>query len=300
MQGKQELNDNCYVMGDFNLPGLTWCFDDDENNCELYLLPTNVHKEEEICVVDNLISVGLAQVTCVKNRKRRMLDLIFTNDWNNVSTACSKDNLLPDEAHQFAIEIKIEIEIPLMSDTIVRKLEFNFTRANYLKMNQLISDVNWIAFFENCDINECTGNFYKMMRTFISGCVPMKTVLSTNHPKYFKKHLINLKNRTNKAHKAYKSCNDTDKEFTYKFYSDLRKELKAYSSVAYNNFIEETESAIKVNLRRFFNYVNEKRKTSRLPQKMYYDESESCDASEISNFLLTILAVNLKLTAVKR
>src|ERR1700744_5210921 len=67
--------------------------------------------DEEICVVDNLMGLGLNQISINQNDQSRWLDLVFTNNWNNVSVECSKNNLLPNEIFHKALEINLEIEI---------------------------------------------------------------------------------------------------------------------------------------------------------------------------------------------
>lgn len=85
-QEDMNIDDSCVVMGDFNLPNLKWCFDRSENDeaDEHFLVPVNVTSEVEISVVDSMMSVGLVQVNSVNNDNHRLLDLVFTNDWNNV------------------------------------------------------------------------------------------------------------------------------------------------------------------------------------------------------------------------
>ena len=66
-------------------------------------------------------------------------------------------------------------------------------------------------------------------------------------------------------------------------YCDLRKKLKTYSKLAYQSFIEKTENEIKTNPKSFYKYINEKRKTDKLPSKMFYKNTESSDPENIAN-----------------
>lgn len=101
-------------------------------------------------------------------------------------------------------------------------------------MRNLINEVDWSALFSNLTITDAAIKFYAKLLQLFDESVPNKTAIVNNHPKYFDKHLTNLKNRTNKASKSYKgSGRDTD----YAIFSDL-KELKAYSCYAYKKYIE--------------------------------------------------------------
>lgn len=190
-------------------------------------------------------------------------------------------NLLPNEIHHNALEVKIEIETQsrevLLDEVYVR----DFRKTDFVALNELIADVDWNSLFANSDVNSSVNLFYEKIEQFFSACVPLKKVTSSAHPKYFDKCLINLKNRTNKAHKAYKSG-----RCEYQVYSDLRKEFKRYSVVAYERYVERTENEIRVNPRRFFSYVDEKKKIDKLPQKMCYADKESSDPREISNMFV--------------
>lgn len=79
----------------------------------------------------------------IPNQNKRWLDLVWTNDCNNVSIESSKFNLLPKEVHHYALELNYEVEIDnsyIDNDTLP---EWNFRKAKYPMLNNLINEVDW-------------------------------------------------------------------------------------------------------------------------------------------------------------
>lgn len=129
MQNGMDTSDACFVFGDFNLSNVEWCSDDEEDT--YYLMPVNATSDIEICVVDTLMSEELLQVNGVRNSNGRTLDLIFTNDFNNVSVLPSKSMVFANEIHHEALEIVYEIDVDdgEMSDDMTA--ERNFKKADF-------------------------------------------------------------------------------------------------------------------------------------------------------------------------
>lgn len=72
--------DSLIVCGDFILPNLDWIKDIDSR----ILFPATVLSTEESTTVDGMLSANLMQINFVKNSNGKLLDLIFSNDLENV------------------------------------------------------------------------------------------------------------------------------------------------------------------------------------------------------------------------
>lgn len=226
------------------------------------------------------MAVGLNQVNNVVNSNGRWLDLIFMSESDTVNVSCSNQNLLPNEIHHKSLEINVSMEQLVVNNGQAREAGSNFYKADYAKLNRLLDGIDWELFFLNLNIDQSTDKFYDQINEFFAKSVLVKMNATNNHPKYFDKHLINLKNRTNKASKAHKvsGC-----ESGYEAFSKLRKELKEYSHYAYRRYIEEIGEDLRQNPKLFFQYVNEKRKTNGFPSSMTFKERTCNDRTEISN-----------------
>lgn len=87
---------------------------------------------------------GLNQISNIQNSNKRWLDLVFTNESDSLNVSCSKLNLLPNEIHHKGLEINVAIEVPVSTDeTETNNLrDFNFNKANYELLNNLLEDVD--------------------------------------------------------------------------------------------------------------------------------------------------------------
>lgn len=123
--------DTIFIMGDFNLPNLLWVRNDED----IDYLPINVTTYIETFVIDSLSSDGFKQINGVENHMNRILDLIFTNDCDNVSVIESRSPLSdPDRFHP-PLELTVETfeYQPARNDDTI--YTFNFKRANYDGLN---------------------------------------------------------------------------------------------------------------------------------------------------------------------
>lgn len=76
--------DTLIIMGDFNLPHVSWIMDDAEHNI---LVPTCVSPQHAADFIDGIISNGVYQINSIRNASNKLLDLIFSNDFMNVEVA---------------------------------------------------------------------------------------------------------------------------------------------------------------------------------------------------------------------
>ncbi|XP_055589058.1 trypsin-7-like [Uranotaenia lowii] len=70
------VNDTIVVLGDYNLPGPVWVYDD-ELNC---YIPTNASTEAESTLIETMLVTGLSQLNPLRNANDHILDLAFVSD----------------------------------------------------------------------------------------------------------------------------------------------------------------------------------------------------------------------------
>lgn len=120
--------DKMIVLGDYNLPGLCWQYDEDMN-C---FLPINASTESELALVESMLPTGLQQQNHFVNDNDRLLDLVFTN-----SSACADMfepplPLLQVDRHHKPIVLKLVVE----NNFVEEESEcFDFHRFDFTALN---------------------------------------------------------------------------------------------------------------------------------------------------------------------
>lgn len=99
-------DDSVVVVGDYNLPRLTWHFDD-EVDC---YLPINASSEQEITLTENILASGLKQICDVTNENGRLLDLAFVNTVAYVECIEPPSAILRVDRHHTPFVLRIDVQ----------------------------------------------------------------------------------------------------------------------------------------------------------------------------------------------
>jgi len=123
-------SDLLIVLGDFNLPNISWSPPTDSR----VAIPLSVHD-----FVDGLLELSLQQVSFIRNSLNRLLDLVFVSD-PSIVTVSRIDALVVAE-DQYHPTMELTIGLPcvdtvshLVSQTKVRC----FRKCDYKKLNDMI------------------------------------------------------------------------------------------------------------------------------------------------------------------
>jgi len=134
---------------------------------------------------------------------------------------------------------------------------FNFKKANFEQMYTDLSRLNWNQPSHLNDVNEALGQFYKMIYTTMSLCVPRKKCNSNKYYLFTYNIIQKLKIKTYHHRKMETSV---DVAFYRDKFRILRRELKSEISLAYKFFIESSKYSINKDPRQFWNFVKSKTK----------------------------------------
>ena len=89
---------------------------------------------------------------------------------------------------------------------------FDFKKANYDDIRIALSTTNWQYLLNNQENMECSVEiFYITIMKVIQDNVPLtkkRCKYNSKNPVWFNRHIINLKNRKQNAHKSYKKFNN--------------------------------------------------------------------------------------------
>lgn len=187
------------VLGDFNLPDLQWALSDDET----HYVAINPSSDKEFLFIDCLSDSGLHQLSGVTNNLKRQLDLIFSTDADNCIVSESKHLL--SKLDQYHPPLSLTFSYNSVNKTLYceRPYSFNFRKADFVKLNALLSNVNF-NLNSNLNIENALTKFYtEIFNCFTQSVpfVPQKTPSSS--PPWFTKELRSLRNRRYKLCHAY-------------------------------------------------------------------------------------------------
>lgn len=106
-------NDKMLVLGDYNLPGIEWIWDDELGS----FLPTNFNYEPANHFLNEMTDSGFFQMCDITNKSGNVLDLVFTTDLCSIAlqfapaslTAAAENSSLNERIH-YPMEWELEIE----------------------------------------------------------------------------------------------------------------------------------------------------------------------------------------------
>ena len=164
--------------------------------------------------------------------------------------------------------------------------------ADYDAINEKITDINWTEFFTDTEINNLITKFYQHIYSIISSNVQLKTKKISNHPKWFNRDLINMKNRVNNLFKFIASSRTEAEKIKAKLeHSNLRRDYKKCARQAYRNYKIEMEQIINDDPQKFFEFVNSsKKRKDDVPNEMTFENKKSTNRREIAQFFATHFA----------
>lgn len=270
-------SDILIALGDFNLPLIKWNPFIDSN----YLVPVFGSGSVNECI-ESLLVNGLFQVNNVYNSFGKLLDLIFVNQPKETFLMSTDALVLPEDRFHPTIELKINLypSLTSTSEKIKKLKEFCFIKTDYLKLNSLLSSVDWNGILSSNNLENVIENFYIALHFCISKCVPLLAKYDNVGPPWNTCQLTRIKNRKNKLYKKYKkSGSSTD----YCVYSIARSEYNMENKRAYNLYLNRTKDQLKSNPKLFYRFVNSKRKSHIYPKSFKFNSVVNDDDVGISN-----------------
>ncbi|KAL1396447.1 hypothetical protein pipiens_010503 [Culex pipiens pipiens] len=163
-------DDSVIVTGDYNLPHLSWYFDDDLN-C---LIPLNASSEQELALTENVISTGLQQVCSLTNVNGRTLDLAFVNDVNSVELIEPPTPILKTDRHHKAFVLKAVFYAGASESSPLPGFEPDFSNCDYVRVSEALNSVDWDTLLRDQDTN---GEFLVLaLESFLGGLPTFDTV----------------------------------------------------------------------------------------------------------------------------
>ena len=267
-------NAKIIIMGDFNLPMINWISDND------ILIPCELSTPAAEVLVTGLIYQELQQVNSVQNEFGRYLDLAFVSDFTDLSVAPAQQPISSVVQHHIPVEINFSVsDLPLLN--IDEEVSYNFNKADYGKLNDYFSNIDWKVLEDSSDVDSMVQSFYNILMKGIQMYVPKRVSKSHKYPVWYTKETKNIIKLKNKAHRRYK---DSKSVHDYVKYANLRKESKQLIDLSYLLYVSNVEQMIPQNVKCFWSYVNNlKKDQSGIPRNMIYNNEAKETTKEIAD-----------------
>lgn len=270
-------NHTFLICGDFNLPLITWTYEDGS------LFPRGFHSPTAETLINAIYSIELQQVNHIRNSLGRTLDLLFADmdSFSDLTVEISVDPLLPADKFHPAIETAFSFAQTktktLRSGNRVRV--YNFHRANYTELNDFFERADWSFISASKDVDIALSRFYEVLSEGISRFVPGKVIVTSKYPRWFDSGLrrcITLKNN------LYKKFKRSGQSRDYEAFSEMRREVKARTEICYLMHITKIENLIPENLKYFWSFIRNLKNDSNLPAQMKYNGINLDNPGDIS------------------
>lgn len=133
------VNDDMFILGDFNFPGLAWVYDDEDN----LLIPSNTNETSHV-ICDYMASIGVSQINNVPNSNGAYLDLVFyTNKFNYTLTHCDD---VAGHSSIYHTPVSIDLSYETCSNISFvnnnKNRIYNFRKADYNSINCFLSSID--------------------------------------------------------------------------------------------------------------------------------------------------------------
>ncbi|XP_055543093.1 uncharacterized protein LOC129728666 [Wyeomyia smithii] len=265
-------NDMHVVFGDYNQPNLSWI------SCSNgYAFPdpnTSAFSGASSALVDGFALLGIRQMSTIVNNRNHTLDPVFVND-------VAKDACTLSEAHEPIIEadlfhppllLTLCISLPTSYESCSVSNEFNFGHADFVGVNQSLLETDWSVLDDFGNVDLAADFFSDTLRQFFRHHVP--TFGPRMNPPWSNARLRFLKRKRSAALKKYTyRRNPTTKQHFFQ----ISNEYRAYNQFRYSEYVRRTQNDLKKKPKRFWSFVNEKRKQSGLPSNMFLEDLVSAN-----------------------
>ena len=252
-----------YLLGDMNLNKSSW----------EHMTSTCSVQQSFLSLFDNL---GLSQlIKEPTHEKGKTLDLLLTDRTDNITDiSIKKDSDGLGKSDHFPISFKLRASVN-RKKPCKRKI-FNFKKANWEKLNEDFTKVNWDAIIITRDLDLSWANFKKLFHNYSNLRIPKVTVKSKFQPPWFDSELYQLCLDKERLRTKYKSSKS---DIDYMKYSNCRKNFKRTAQQKMRDNFKDDSDPCLIN-KKFWAHVKSSTNCNRIPENVYYNDCHRKNRSE--------------------
>lgn len=283
------------AIGDFNMPAAKWSANEDGFDY-LPLIGTSESEQANIArtMTSSLLDCGLFQMSDLMNKYGNVLDLAYTNMPELFIVSRADLPLIPesmqDDAH-VQTQCTIECEPSAYISPSSSEMIYCFRKAPFELIREELLDTDFDALFADKSLDDMLNALYARCYELFDLHIPKATLRTTNHPIWYDKKLINLKNRRNRAYKKLLDRrNMNDGHIDDSSFLSIKNEFESYQNDLYNGFLSHLAINYKKQPKKFWNFINSKYKKSALPGKMFYNDEHATNDDGKANLFAKFFA----------
>ena len=260
------LSDNHFILlGDFNIPSL--------------MIPT-VRSIKKTCFENFISSLNISQHNLIGNHNNIILDLVLSDGDTRLDVLRCDGPLVPEDLHHPALCATFDVSpgrraaaFPTAND-----LAYDFRRANFPALYADLCDVCWAFLGGFCDVDLCVDAFYAVLYSVLDRHVPRRRVGRSHFPPWYTGEIKrNLKSKNYFRSRWIKTGNC----YYQREFKRLRSLVKTQIMSAYSEYTARAENDIKTNPGHLWNFLNDKRGSTRIPGVLNNGTTDLTNPSEI-------------------
>ena len=260
-----------FLLGDFDLQ-IPCSASSDEHN------PPSLNTRSA-AVLNIIESLNMSQLVSFPTRRNphgddAMLDLIFCNDpsWtHNIRKGPGLGNSDHDSVH-FQI-------VTTSRHQFLHRTFHQFHKVDKQDFQRTLQCIPWQLFCED-DVDETWHNFTTLIHAAVKDVVPIATSKGHRRSPWITSSIVKAARKKNRAYRrAVKNKNNTN---LWDKYKELRSLVNQLTRNSYNDYIHSLALDCKENPKRFWSFVNSKRKHQSNATFNYNNQTFS-DPSAIAN-----------------
>lgn len=264
------------LTGDFNIPELQNYY---ESN-----------RFSPLCnLLQNFINIcRMEQHNRILNTNSRILDLFVTSDEITCSVSHDEFALVEEDNHHPGLFANLQWSEKYdkfeNNGSTTTSLKYNFRKTNFNELYNAITMIDWRGLEKIQDVDEACDFFYNKLYDTMDIYVPKTIPFQSTYPPWFTKDIIGkikTKNHYVKIYKKHKLLEYTER------IKNLKREIKSSIRREYNIFVKSVQNNIKINPNELWNYVNAKKKATRIPGNMTFNDEPILHPQDIVNSFAT-------------
>lgn len=254
--------DEIIVIGDFNLPGISW-----QLSCNGFFYPDPDHSTMHVGatrLLDFYSSATLRQINFVTNENNRCLDLCFVSTQDVAPIISIAPSPLVTEVRYHPPLALTLVSRSSNATENIASVFYDFRNADHRSITEYFAAIDWLNVLDERDVDKAALTLSHIIGHVIDRHVPKKTQ-ATNGKPWLTRELRSLKTAKRAALRSYSKYN------TFSLREHYRRLNIAYKITSRNSFRryqQRIQRSLKSRPKSFWKYVNDQRKESGLPSTM--------------------------------
>ena len=270
-------NDHVWIFGDSNMPEIIYT--PSELN-DAFFDPSNVLKDEHQTFLTEILSQGFNQINNFTNSSGNVLDTVFTNSISDFTIELAAEKLTNKTSiHHNILNVTYYFDTNKFNSNQHKISVYDFDKADFHSINVEINNLTFPI--DLSDPNDLTNYFQNSLNEIIDRHVPKRMIKNLSCPPHFNSYLRKLRNERNRFYKKYKQTNSAEH---YNRWSQLSVNFKSENDRLHYEYKMSLVSKIRDDPKKFWNFINNKRKSNGYPTLMKYNEEKSDNDKEIANY----------------